>query len=134
MATYIDADDITDLMMKETGFSSRLTAKLTKSDDAVEDLANRKGVAIASVPTDDDTPYLVKEWCIAWVGMEMCFDAMGKNNIPLPEQEKYLVKYNKYRERVKDLDAKITPAILYGNEDAGVADRATRMCGILLRN
>ena len=131
MAPYIDSDDITDLMMLESGWSTELEAKIVKSEDAANDMLKTKGLTSTDVATT--TPYLLKEWCIAWVGMEMCFDAMGKNNVPLPEFEKYNVKYEAYKKRLASIYAQITPEVIVGN-DNDIRDRATTMSGLLFRN
>lgn len=132
MATYIDSGDITDQMMLETGFATKLAAKITKSDDAVEDMVKTMGLTSDSIETDP-VPYLLKEWAIAWVGKEMCFDAMGKNNVDFPDLEKYSRKYEFYLSRVKDIQSSLNPAVITGS-DFDTRDRATNNSGILFRN
>jgi len=130
MADYISASDLTDKVINSFPSATR-TAKITLSTTALNDLAATKGVDSDSIETDP-VHYLVKQWCIAWVGMEICFDHMGTNNNEFAEQEKYRIKYREYRERVNDLTSQITPQVLYGSTDS-IRDRATVKMGILFR-
>jgi len=131
MAAYIEAADITDLMLNEAGWATKLAAKIVKSEDAANDMLKTMGLTSSDVA--DTVPYLFKEWNIAWVGMEMCFDAMGKNNISLPEFEKYRVKWEVYQKRLKNIQSQLTPSVIAGT-DYDVRDRSTAMTGILFRN
>lgn len=129
-STYIDSGDITDQVLLDTGLSTLLDAKLTASDDAVEDLAEQFGVEAADIETDP-VHFKIKEWAVAWVGMKMCFDIMGKANAEIPEIEKYKIKYNDYVAQLNSYRTEITYKILTGTVTEA-RDRGIRS-GILYR-
>jgi len=121
MADYIVDADITDNIL--TSFST-LSDYVTDSDDAVESMAESKGVLDSDDIETDPVHFLVKKYAIAWVGMEMCLDYMGTNNNDLPvEIEKYAVKYKLYKDKIALLDSQITGAMLTGDVDEA-SDRA----------
>jgi len=130
--TYIQTTDITDMILNETGLSTVLSAKVDASDDAVEDLAESKGVEVDDIETDP-VHYLVKRYAIAWVGMELCFDALGKNNVEIADVEKYHIKYRHYKEMVKEFAERITSSMLNGSTSRQM-DRANTISGVLFRN
>jgi len=116
MATYIESGDITDTVLLDGGLSDELTAKLVKvnaTGGAVEDLAEQFDVDAASIETDP-VHYKLKEWAVAWVGMKLCFDLMGKANPDFPDNEKYKVKYNDYVAQLNSYRTEINYEILTG--------------------
>lgn len=129
MATYIDVADITDSSLTETALSTRLLAKIALSDAAVVDLAERKGVNSDSISSTIHT--LVKQYAIAWVCRETCFDLIGKNPNVTIDYDVYFAKYKIYRDRVSELESQITVEVLTGVVD-DVRDRSGARTGIIL--
>ncbi len=113
MATYISATDITDMLFTETAFSTLLTAKLTASDAAVVDLAEKWDVESTDIETDP-VHYIIKKWAAAWVCRELALDAMGKNNPDIADIEKYKIKYDIYKGLTAEYEAQINYEVLTG--------------------
>ena len=131
MATYISTSDITDSVLLETALSTLLTAKITASDAAVVDLAERFGVESASI---EITPvhYLVKRWAAAWTCRELSMDLIGKNSADIPDLEKYKIKYDIYDKLLSEIEPQINVAVLAGSVSVA-QDRAGIQCGTLFR-
>ena len=107
--TYISSDDIKDRIVE--GFD--LSPYLDEANEEMIDLAESKGVYDAD-DIVDPIPYKVKRYLICFIVMRLCQDCMGKNNIDLPELEKYKIKYDMYeKERGKILE-QITYEMLTG--------------------
>jgi hypothetical protein len=111
--TYISAGDITDSQLVETSLSSKLTAKLTLCDAAIEDLAERLGVDADDIETSP-LHNVVKRWCVAWTCAEMCFDLIGKNKNDNLEMDVYFQKYKEHDARRQELELKINYEVLTG--------------------
>jgi len=132
MSTYIFVDDITDNVIKSFP-ADVIQQKLELSDDEMVDLAERKGIRDADSIDNNPLHRKIKDYLIAWIGQEICFDYLGTNNTETAEFEKYMVKYNLYRDKVKSLDAQITYEMILGSVDE-IRDRATVGSGVLFRS
>ena len=122
MSHYIDAADITEKLVR--AFIDRddnLEVYMNRMDAAVVSLCLRKGLSsVDSLSVDDDghvTDETVADWCRSWVCREVCFDNVGANNLDIPKEDKYLVKYMLYKARLASLDAEITKAVLADEVD-----------------
>jgi hypothetical protein len=124
MATYISSTDITDMLFTESAFSTLLTAKLTASDAAVVDLAERNGVESTDIEVSP-VHYILKKWAAAWVCRELALDAMGKNNPDIADIEKYKIKYDIYAKLTAEYEAQVNIAVLTGEVEEA-RDRSTR--------
>jgi hypothetical protein len=111
--TYISAADITDQSLTETSLSDLLTAKLLKSDAAVIDMAKRKGVYSTDISTSP-VHEILKQWTVAWVCRELCFDLIGKNPTSQVDANIYYQLYDLYKKRHSELDTQIDYEVLTG--------------------
>lgn len=115
--SYITTADITDSSLKETALSTLLSAKITACDAALEDMAMQKGVDDADDIETAPLGYLVKQWAIAWVCRELCFDLVGKNKADNIEADIYMGKYGEYKKRCSEYESQINYEILTGVAD-----------------
>ena len=120
MANYIDADDITDKVISDT---FDLTDYLAESTEAVNDLAERRGVRDSDNIETDPVHFKVKRYAIEYVIMRVCQDNIGVNNVESIDFEKYSVKYTIAKQMVKQLDTEISIEMLTGSVDE-IRDRA----------
>ncbi|MEA3346969.1 MAG: hypothetical protein U9Q21_02630 [Candidatus Auribacterota bacterium] len=100
--------DITDNLFN--GLVSDLQPYCDRADTQLVALAKRLGVD----ETDIASPIgiEVKDWLIAWVGREICFDIMGTNDLELPDDDKYRMKLQEYKDRETDARSYLTPEII----------------------
>jgi hypothetical protein len=110
---YISTSDITDSQLLDTALSTRLSAKITASTAALNDLAESKGVLSGMIQTD---PFhtVLKQWCVAWTCAELCFDLMGKNKTDSLENDIYFQKYKEHQSRLEKIELKINYQVLTG--------------------
>lgn len=114
MSTYILIADITDQILIDFG-TAPLQAKLDLSDKAVEDLAERKGLEVNEIETSP-VHHQLKRWNKYWVGKELCFDAMFKNNVEIDASlEKYKLKFDEYKLRLQETETEITRKMISGD-------------------
>lgn len=129
--SYISASDITDMIINDFP-DATISAKITLSDAAFEDLAESRGVTNTDDIETDPLHWKCKQWIVSWVCKEICFDAMGKNNIELVDFEKYARKYEYHVKRLQEYETELTYEMLLGTV-AERRDRATLMTGVLYR-
>lgn len=127
---YIATTDITDKVLS----SIATQAYVDEGNDAVEDLAEQKGVR----DTDDigdgagTIHARLKRYAIAWTCMRVAQDHMGTNNTNVPEFEKYVIKYNVYRKEVAAIAKEMTYEMVINDVDQ-TSDRAGVSSGLIFR-
>ena len=95
---------------------------LTETNDAVIDLAESLGVCEDCID-DDPIHNTIKRYAIAYCLMRLCQDKMGTNSTDMPEQDRYFVKYNIYKNEAEQLRKHITYEMMTGNVQ-DIRDRA----------
>lgn len=130
MSTYIQVDDVTDPII--LAFEEALQNKLELSDDAVEDLADIKGVSSSDQIKTDPVHFQLKRYAIYWTCAEICLDYLGTNNVDVVEQEKYHRKYDIYDNLRKEYAQSITAQMITGTA-YNQRDRATVGTALLFR-
>lgn len=127
---YITTSDITDVTI--TAFGNTIIGNyITESTSAVDDIAEKLGVESEDIETSP-VHYKVKRYAICFVCMRICQDYMGRNNVEMPEIEKYLIKYNLYKAECNALEKEITEQMLLGTVDEQ-RDRAGVMSATIFR-
>ena len=87
-------------------------------DDHIEEIAEGQQVAVADISVDDDgylSSKFLRRYAAAWVCKELFKNKMGINNVSLADEEKYRVKYEIYRDQVKEMKPRITTEMLTDN-------------------
>jgi len=131
MSTYILIADITDQILLDFP-GTILQDKLDLSDKAVEDLAERKGLETSEIELSP-VHHQLKRWNKYWVGKELCWDVMFKNNVEIDASlEKYKLKYDEYRKRLEETESALTREMISGDV-VDQRDRVGLMTGILYR-
>jgi hypothetical protein len=130
MAALIAYTDITDHLFESFPTATK-QAYVAKSEYAVIQLASEKGVDSTDIETTT-VHYLMKEYSKAWACMTLFFEHIGANNVETTEVEKYIVKYNLYKDMVAQLSMQITPGIITGATEES-RDIATNYTTILYR-
>jgi len=132
MSTYIVIADITDQVLIDFG-TVVLQAKLDLSDKAVEDLVEIRGLEISEIETNP-VHHQLKRWNKYWVGKELCFDAMFKNNVEVDAaSEKYKLKFEEYKKRLEETEGMITREMIQGDVTYE-RDRVGLHSGLLYRS
>lgn len=103
---------------------------LEEADNEIFALAQRLGVMDSE---DIYLPlhYTIKKWAIAYLCMRIAEDKIGVNNTDLPETEKYMIKFNLYKDKYNALRNQITYE-MFINEITSIRDTVVTM-GALLR-
>ena len=107
---YIAAEDITDSVAKKFVETQdlRVSTWVDRANAEVESLAVSHDVQPADIETDPVHP-MVLDFARA-VFCEACFlDNLGTNNTEIPDDEKYMRKYQLYKDRIYTLRISITP-------------------------
>lgn len=128
---YITTSDLTDNIINMFP-SATISAKITLSTSAVNDLAERLGVRDSDDIETSPVHYQVKRYAEYWVYREICRDFIGTNNAELPEQEKYILKYKLYRQLVEEKEGEISKEMLTGDVEH-IKDRANSITRTLFR-
>lgn len=96
------------------------TSYLSRSDDALNDLANSKGLLVSEIETTP-LPFLVKEWLKAYVGWEVCFNNSGlydklvqNNDVAI---DVYANKLELYKKTLESLSQRLTKEVISGTAD-----------------
>ncbi len=108
--SYITSTDITDTVAKKFVETQdlRVSTWLDRANAEVEALAISHDVASTSIIVSPVHP-MVLDFARS-VFCENCFlDQIGTNNTDISDEEKYLRKYNLYRDRIYQLRVGITP-------------------------
>ena len=126
--SYISSSDITDSLINSFP-SATVNAKITLSDSYFNDFAESKGVMDSGEIKTDPFHRMCKDWCINWVCREICADNIGVNNNDVAANEKYMIKYEFYKERLQDVQGQITKPMItgevYEHSDRGSYNNAT---------
>jgi len=109
--SYISASDITDTIIN--GFDD-ISDYITLSDEAVENVARKRGIMDSDDIETDPVDYNIKQYAIAWVLMRMCLDKSGQNDNITSSDEKYMYKYDMYRQQVARWEKSLTPEMFLG--------------------
>ena len=118
MSDYIDSDDITDEVINQFA----LTAYITESTNALDDIAEKRGVAADDI--DKTTPHWkLKRWAVCYVGMRVAEDRYGVNNNDVAlEFDKYFIKFKEYEKKCNDMEPQLTSA-MFLDEVSVITDR-----------
>jgi hypothetical protein len=115
---YIASTDIKDELIYNIVASD--TSYLDRADNALKDLANSKGLAVAEIESTP-LPFLVKEWLKAYVGWEVCFNNSGlydkliqNNDVAI---DVYGNKLELYKKTLEGLSQKLTKDVISGTAD-----------------
>lgn len=115
---YISATDIKDELIYNIVAAD--TSYLDRADDALQDLANSKGVAVADIETSP-LPFLVLEWLKSYVGYEVCFNNSGlydkliqNNDVTI---DVYGNKLEVYKKKLEGIEQKLTKDVISGVAD-----------------
>jgi hypothetical protein len=127
---YIATSDITDKVLDDIATQ----AYVDEGNDAVEDLAEQKGVRDTGDIGDGAgvVHNRLKRYAIAWCCMRVAQDHMGSNNVNVPEFEKYVIKYQVYKKEVATLAMEITHEMVLNDVDE-TGDRASVQTGTIFR-
>ena len=113
MAYIADSDISQDMLAAQ--FSSSYSTYHTAVDNHIEELAEGEQVETDDIAVDDDG-YLenkfLRRYASYWARMELFLDKMGMNDNSLPDEEKYMVKYEAYRKKVDQMQSRITAEML----------------------
>ena len=128
MGTYIDDPDVNVNIIKQF----ELTDYIIRADKAVVDIAEELGVRDTTDIETDPVHWKVKEYAKAFLITDVCLDKMGTNNVETPDVEKYIVLYDVWHKRLKELKTEITYPMVTGDVDE-IRDRASIATGWLFR-
>ena len=130
MSTYITQSDITDNIVGFDDARFDLKPYLAETDKELVDLADRLGILEDDIE-DDPLHFKIKRYGICYCLMRLCQDKSGTNDVEVLEQDKYLVKYNMYKNECESLRPQITPSMFDGSEST-IKDRVM-VSGVLWR-
>ncbi len=99
---YITTDDITDSI--KGNFD--LSGYITRADSEIINLARRFGLVESQIIEPID--YVIKQWAVSWVLMQLCLDKIGASNSADIANDKYVLKYDIYQKRTWDYYKRIT--------------------------
>jgi len=128
MGTYIDDVDININIIKQF----ELTDYITRADKAVVDIAEELGVRDTTDIETNPVHWKIKEYAKAFLIVDVCLDKMGTNNVETADTEKYLVLYDVWHKRLKELKSEITYPMITGDVNE-IRDRASIDSGWLFR-
>jgi len=120
---YIKLTEITDeIILSFISRGDNLERYFDKVSGAFNDFAYSNGVTSTSlidVDADDGTleNYTCREWCIAWVGYNVCKDNVGKVGREVdPSTDKYRLKAEDFKADLNEAAQKITYTTITGQE------------------
>ena len=128
MGTYIDDVDINVNIIKQFP----LTDYITRADKAVVDLAEELGVRNTADIETSPVHWKLKEYAKAYLIVDVCRDKIGTNNVETRDVEKYIVTYDIWHKRLKELKSEITYPMITGEVDE-IRDRAGIASGRVFR-
>jgi len=108
--SYITSSDITDTVARKFVETQdlRVSVWLDRANSEVEALATSHDVSVSSIVVSPVHP-MIQDFARS-VFCETCFlDQIGTNNPEIPDDEKYLRKYDIYKDRIYQLRIGITP-------------------------
>jgi hypothetical protein len=110
MTTYINSTDITDTIAKKfvDNQDLRVSVWLSRANSEIEALALSHDVYPSSIITSPLNP-VIADYGRSVFCRDCFLDNIGTNNVETPENEKYLMKFKLYSERVMELSQQITP-------------------------
>jgi hypothetical protein len=123
--SYITTADITDSVALAfiANSDSRVAAWITNVDNEIKRLALTQGLTEGEIFTPLNS--IVKEYAVNYFCLLVFKDNIGSNNIDVPDDEKYVKKYNLYVSECSRLRPLCTKALLSMDEDSVEASEMT---------
>lgn len=112
--SYIETTDILDITVRQfvTKSSDRVTEWMSRTDEALESLAKRRGVQPASISATLD--FVVKMWCVNMFSFLCCSDNLQATPDVSPADDQYWAKAKWFRGECARLEDSITREMLEG--------------------
>jgi hypothetical protein len=117
MSHYIETTEVTDSVVKDfiVRADTRVEQWLTCVDNEVKRLALKQGLFESEILTPLNS--IVKEYAVAYFCLIVFRDNIGSNNVDVPAEEKYRVKYDLYVSETDRLKPQCTKELLRNNEN-----------------
>ena len=119
---YLSSGDFNNLVSKNFAMSGYVTY----SNDMIESLAYSHGITPTGIYQTPLNP-MVKRYGMECGYCELYLDKFGTNNTNSPEQDKYLVLYDKHNEILQKLRRDITVEMITGDATTSNSNSTTSL-------